>query len=88
MEGDRIDAARERAAGRREGEVVGAREAGDPVEQDHDVPPALDEPLRPLQRGLGHACLLLDGVVEGGGDDLGVFDRTAPVRDFLGSLTD
>ena len=74
MEGDRIDAARERAARRREGEVVGARQAGDPVEQDHHVAPALDEPLRPLERCLRHARLLLDGVVKRRGDDLGVFD--------------
>src|SRR5581483_7157959 len=45
IEGDRIDAAGERAAARRDVEVVGAGEPGDAVEEDDDVAPALDEAL-------------------------------------------
>src|SRR4029079_13481411 len=39
---DRVAATRQRPAGRRESQVVGARKPGDRVEQDHDVTPGLD----------------------------------------------
>ena len=87
VEGDRVDAARERAAGRRQGQVVGAGEAGDRVEQDHDVAAGLDLALGDLEGHLGDVGVVLGRLVEGGADDLAL-DRAAHVRDFLGPLAD
>ena len=46
--------------------VVGAREAGDRVEQDHDVPLVLDQALRLLDHHLGDLHVALRRLVEGG----------------------
>src|SRR4029079_8559480 len=53
-----VDATREDATRRRRGEVVRAREARDPVENDHDVLTHLDESLRALDRELGNLGVL------------------------------
>ena len=49
VEGDRVDTAGERLARWRQGQVVGARQARDGVEQDDDVAPALDQALGALE---------------------------------------
>ena len=71
-----------------ERQVVGAGEARDAVEQDHDVAAAFDQPLGALERHLGDAGLLFDGIVEGGRDDFGVLDGAPPVGDLLRALAD
>ena len=65
-----VDAAGQDAAARRRGEVVGTAEAGDAVEDDHDVLALLDEALRLLDRQLGDVGVLLARAVERAGDDL------------------
>ena len=87
VERDRVDAAGQRAARRRQGEVVRAREAGDRVEQDHDVAAGLDLALRDLEGHLRDVGVVLGGLVERGADDLAL-DATAHVRDLLGPLAD
>ena len=87
IERDRVDAARQRPAAGREREVVGARQTGDRVQQDHDVTAGLDLALRDLERHLGDVSVVLGGLVEGGADDLAV-DGPAHVRDLLGPLAD
>ena len=72
---------------RRQGQVVGAREAGDRVEQDHDVAAGLDLALGDLERHLGDVGVVLGRLVEGRADDLAL-DAAAHVRDFLGPLAD
>jgi hypothetical protein len=69
--------------GRRQGQVVGARQAGDRVEQDDDVAAGLDLALGDLERHLGDAGVVLGRLVEGRGDDLAL-DRAAHVGDLLG----
>ena len=82
-----IEAARQRPAGRRQGQVVGAREAGDRVEQDDHVAAGLDLALGDLERHLGDVGVVLGRLVERGADDLAL-DAAAHVRDFLGPLAD
>src|SRR5690606_33102167 len=65
-----VDTAREDAPGCRRGQVVGAPEAGDRVEQNDDVVAELDETLGALDRELGDRRVVFGGPVEGRGDDL------------------
>ena len=83
----RVDAAREHLARRRHDRVVGAREARDRVEQDHDVLLVLDQPLGLLDHHLGHLHVALRGLVEGGRDHLALH-RPLHVGDLLGPLVD
>ena len=71
----------------RQRQVVGAREARDRVEQDHDVAAGLDLPLGDLERHLGHVRVVLGRLVEGRGDDLAL-DAATHVGDFLRPLAD
>ena len=87
IEGDGVDAPGEGAPARGHGDVVGAREAGDGVEQDDDVPAVLDEALGPFEAELGDAAVVLDRLVEGGAVDLAV-DGALDVGDLLGALPD
>jgi hypothetical protein len=57
-------------AGGRGGQVVGPGQAGDAVEDDHDVPAHLDQALGPLDGQLGHLGVLVGRAVEGRGDHL------------------
>ena len=84
---DRVDAARQGPARRRERQVVGARQAGDRVEQDDDVAAGLDLALGDLERHLGDVGVVLGRLVEGRGDDLAL-DAAAHVGDLLRSLAD
>ena len=77
IEGDRVDAARQRPTGRRQGQVVGAGEAGDRVEQDHDVAAGLDLALGDLEGHLGDVGVVLGRLVEGRADDLALDARGA-----------
>ena len=61
----------------RQGQVVGAREAGDRVEQDDDVAPGLDLALGDLERHLGDVGVVLGRLVEGRADDLALDARGA-----------
>src|SRR6185503_21387944 len=70
VEGDRVDATRQRLARRRQREVVGPRQAGYRVEQDHHVAAGLDLPLGDLEAHLRHAGVVLGRLVEGGRVDL------------------
>ena len=87
VEGDRVEAARQRPARRRERQVVGARQTGDRVEQDDDVAAGLDLSLGDLERHLGDVGVVLGRLVEGRADDLAL-DAAAHVGDFLGPLAD
>ena len=87
VERDGVDAAGERPAGRRQGQVVGARQARDGVQQDDHVAAGLDLALGDLERHLGHPGVVLGRLVEGGADDLAL-DRAAHVGDLLRALAD
>src|SRR5262245_9431391 len=86
VERGRVDTTRQDAAGRRRRQVVGAGEPRDAVEDDDDVLPHLDEPLRALDRELGDLGVLVGRPVEGAGDDLAVLDVTAHVGHLFGPL--
>ena len=84
---DGVDAAGQRASGGGDGQVVGAGEAGDGVEEDDDVLAQLDQALGAVEAQLGDAALLLHVLVEGGGEYVAL-DRAAHVGDLLGALAD
>ena len=69
-------------------EVVGPGEAGDAVEDDHDVVAQLDEPLGPLDRELGDLRVLVGRSVERAGHDLAAQHVPAHVGDLFGTLVD
>ena len=85
VEGNGVDAAGEGAAAGGKGEVVGAGEAGDAVQEDDDVALHFDEPLGAFEGKLGDAAVVFDGLVEGGAEDLPV-DGLADVGDLLGAF--
>ena len=87
VEGDRVDAARQGSAARRQGQVVGASKAGDRVEQDDHVAAALDLALGDLEGHLGDVGVVLGRLVEGRADHLAL-DAPAHVGDLLGALAD
>ncbi|OQA09054.1 MAG: hypothetical protein BWY66_00738 [bacterium ADurb.Bin374] len=87
VEGERVDSAGEGLAGRGDRDVVGAGQARDRVEQDHDVAPKLDVPLRLFQEQLGNLYMVADMLVECRCDDFGI-DRTAHVGDFFRPFVD
>src|SRR6476646_2593510 len=72
-------------AARRGGEVVGAAQTRDRVEQHDHVVAHLDQALGALDRQLGDRGVVLGRTVEGGGDDL-TLDRALHVGDLLGAL--
>ena len=78
---------REDLAARRHHRVVGAREAGDRVEQDHHVAAALDQALGLLDHHLGDLHVARGRLVEGGGDHLALH-RALHVGDLFGPLVD
>ena len=82
-----VHAAREDLARVRHHDVVGARQAGDRVEQDDHVPAVLDQPLGLLDHHVGHLHVAVGRLVEGGGDDLRLH-VLLHVGDFLGPLVD
>ena len=69
LEGADVKAAGAGAAGVLGG-VVGAGEAGDRVDEEHDIAAGLDEALGALDAEIGHADVILDLVVVGRGPDL------------------
>jgi hypothetical protein len=66
---------------------VGAGEAGDTVEQNHDVAPVFDQALGLFQNHVGNLDVPFGGLVEGGADHFSL-DRTFHVGDFLRALID
>jgi hypothetical protein len=82
-----IDAARQNLSGVGHDHVLGAGEAGDRVEQDHDVVLVLDQTLRLLDHHIGDLHVTVGGLVECRGDDLAV-DVPLHVSDLLGPLVD
>src|SRR5690625_3293985 len=68
-------------------QVVGAREAGEGVQEYDDVLTQLHQPLGPLDGKFGHHGVIGSRAVEGGGDNL-TLDRTLHIGDFLGPLID
>src|ERR1700679_800898 len=68
-------------AGRDDG-VVGAREAGDAVQEDDDVALVLNEALGLLDDHLGYLDVACCGLVEGGADDFAL-DAALHVGDFF-----
>jgi hypothetical protein len=82
-----VDAAGQHLAGARHDRVVGAAEAGDGVEQDHDILLVLDQALGLLDHHLGDLDVALRRLVEGRGDDLALH-RALHVGDFLRPLVD
>src|SRR5437667_2163791 len=87
LERVRVEAARQDLARRRDDGVVGAREAGERVEQDHDVPLVLHQPLGLLDHHVGDLDVALGWLVEGGRDHLALH-RPLHVGDFLRPLVD
>ena len=75
-----VDAAGHDPAGGGGGQVVGPGQAGDAVEDDHDVLAVLDQALGPLDGELGHLGVLLGGPVERGGHDLALASATGACR--------
>ena len=69
------------------GDVVGAGKSGDGVQQDDDVTAGFNESLGAGQDELSNAGVLFNGLVKGGGHDLGAFNGALPVRDFFRSLS-
>src|SRR5207249_12116507 len=65
-----VETARQDLARRRDDGVVGAREARERVEQDHDIPLVLDQPLGLLDHHVGDLDVPLGRLVEGGRDHL------------------
>src|SRR5918997_1253563 len=86
VERRRIDTTREDPPRCRSGEVVGPRQPGYAVEQDDDVLPLLDQTLDTLQNEFGDGDVVVGGLVEGRGDDLGLLYTALPVGNFLGAL--
>ena len=82
-----IDAAGQHLARGRDDGVVGARQAGDGIEQDHHVALVLDQALGLLDHHVGHLHVARGGFVEGAGDDLAAH-RAAHFGDFLRALVD
>ena len=82
-----VDAAGEDLARVRHHHVVRAGQTGDGVEQDHDVAPVLDQPLRLLDHHVGHLDVPVGRLVEGGGDDLRLH-VLLHVGDLFGPLVD
>ncbi len=82
-----VQAARKRPASRRHGEVVRTREPRDGIEQDHNVLPRLDEPLRLIQRRLGDANVVFRHLVKRRVEHLRL-GRAHDVGHFLGALVD
>src|SRR5208337_4587206 len=80
-----VNAAREDFAGGRNDGVVGARQAGDGVEQNDDVALVLDEALGLLDDHFGHLHVARGGLVESRTDDFALH-RALHVGDFLGAF--
>lgn len=87
IEGGRIDAAREDAPARRLREVVGARQTGERIEQDHHIGTVFDEALRALDHELGNRDVVLAGHIERRRNDL-ASDGSLHIGYFLGALVD
>src|ERR1700754_628733 len=87
LQGVGVDTAGEDLAGAGHHGVVGAGQAGDRVEQDHDVLLVLDQALGPLDHHLGDLHVTHGRLVEGGADDFGA-NRAGDFRDFLRALID
>src|SRR6266545_3081998 len=68
VQGRGVDPAGEDLAAGRRRQVVGARQAGDAVEQHDHVTAVLDQPLGPFDGQLGDLAVLFAGAVEGGVD--------------------
>jgi len=79
VQGDRVDTAGEGTTGRRHCQVIGACQAGDAIQQQKDILPALHHALRLLQRQLGNAGLILNRLIKGGGDDSPFTERRMSV---------
>src|SRR5215211_5914788 len=86
VERRRIDTTGEDPSRSGSGEVVGAREPGYAVEQDDDVLPLLDQALYALQDEFGDGDVVVGGLVECRGDDLGLLYTALPVGDLLRAL--
>ena len=82
-----VKTAGERAAAGLHGQVIGAAQARDAIEQDYHVAPAFHESLGAFQHHLGHASMRLGWLIKCGTDDFGL-DRAFHVGDFFWSLTD
>src|SRR5215210_1082277 len=86
IERHRVDTTGENTARGGSGEVVGPGEPGYAVEQDYDVLPLLDQALDALEDEFGDSDVVVGGLVEGRGHDLGFLHATLPVGDLLGAL--
>ena len=87
LQGVRFHTTGEHLAGARGYRVVGAGQTGDGVEEDADIVSALDHAAGLLEDDLGNLHMSVSGLVEGGGDDLGI-DAPLHVRHFLRALVD
>jgi hypothetical protein len=82
-----VHAAGQHLAGRRHDGVVGARQAGDGIEQDDHVLLVLDQALGLLDHHLGDLHVARGGLVEGRGNHLAAH-RALHLGHFLGPLVD
>src|SRR5579875_748717 len=87
VQGAGVDATRHDPPGGGLGQVVGAGQAGDAVEDDDHVAAQLHQAAGPFDGQLGDVGVLLGGPVEGGGDDL-TLDRPAHVGHLFGPFVD
>ena len=82
-----IDTAGQHLAGCRLHRVVGTRQAGDGVEQDHHILLVLDQALGALDHHFGDLHVAAGGLVEGRGDDL-TAHGAAHLGDFFRTFVD
>ena len=82
-----VDAAGQHLAGGGHHGVVGARQARDRVQQDHDILLVLDQPLGLFDHHFGDLHVAHRGLVESGGDHFAA-DRALHLGHFFGPLVD
>src|SRR5690554_2420800 len=88
MQGVRVEAARERASGWGRHQVVGAREAGYRIEEDHHVTTVLDDAPGALVDELGDPYVVGGGLIERAGHHLYALHRLPEVGYLLRPLVD
>src|SRR3990170_4905227 len=86
IQSDGIYASGEGATAGWHGEVIGARQAGDAVQQDNHILTTLDQPFRPLERYLCHPGMVFNGLIEGRANHLAMHGPLH-VRHFLRPFT-
>ena len=87
LQGIRVHAPGQHFAGRGRDRVVGAGQARDRIQQDHDVAPMLHQAACFLDRHVGHLDVPARGFIEGARDYVAL-DHPFHLGDFLRALVD